>query len=280
MKIWVLSNNWTTQRGFVAEHGLSLAIEVDGRRVLFDTGQGFALPANLSAMGIKPQDFEAIVLSHGHWDHGGGLAWLANNGCRGLPLFAHPMAFERRIRRAEFSDHDIGLREPGGLKERFEMVEVTEPREILPGLWLTGEITRRHEEEAPDPRHLIDRGAGPEPDPFQDDLALFIDLDCVESGQGHGVVIVTGCAHAGVVATLEHVSSLTEGSPVAALIGGFHLSRSSVARLTWTLENIRPFDIAILAPMHCTGFPAIEAFRGVFGERVKLLGAGACLEIP
>ncbi|MBN1476412.1 MBL fold metallo-hydrolase [Candidatus Sumerlaeota bacterium] len=276
MKIWVLSNNWTTRRGFVAEHGLSLLIESDGRRLLFDTGQGFALPINLAALGMKPQDIDAVALSHGHWDHGGGLAWLANNGGRGLPLFAHPMAFERRIRRSELSDHDIGLHEPGGLRERFEMVEVTEPREILSGLWLTGEISARHEEEAPDPRHMIDRGHEPEPDPFRDDLALF-----TRGGAGgQGVVVVTGCAHSGVVATLEHVGSLTGASTVEALIGGFHLSGASAERLRWTIENLRRFAISLLAPLHCTGFTAIGAFQSVFGGRVALPGSGDWLEIP
>jgi 7,8-dihydropterin-6-yl-methyl-4-(beta-D-ribofuranosyl)aminobenzene 5'-phosphate synthase len=276
MRIWVLSNNWTMRRGFVAEHGLSLLIESDGQRLLFDTGQGFALPINMAALGLRPQEIDAIALSHGHWDHGGGLAWLANNGCRNVPLFAHPMAFERRIRRTEPRDHDIGLHEPGELRDRYEMVEVTEPREILPGLWLTGEITERHAEEASDPRHMIDRGKGPERDPFLDDLALF-----TGSRPGdQGVVIVTGCAHAGVVATLERVSSLTGERPVTALIGGFHLGGASADRLRWTIENLRRFEISRLAPLHCTGFAAIGAFQTAFGERVTLPGAGEHLEIP
>jgi 7,8-dihydropterin-6-yl-methyl-4-(beta-D-ribofuranosyl)aminobenzene 5'-phosphate synthase len=240
--------------------------------VLFDTGQGLALPVNLAAMELSPADFDAIVLSHGHWDHGGGLEWLANAGCREKRLFAHPQVLTKRLRRVGEEVQDIGLPSLQGLLKHFVFVPATEPQEILPGVGLTGEITQRHPEEASDPALMIDTEQGPVPDPFWDEIALFLDTE-------QGVVVITGCAHAGVVATVEHVLRLTGDRPIAALIGGFHLMAATADRIAWTAEHLRRWNIGRLAPLHCTGFTALAAFQREFGDRVVALGAGDHWEI-
>lgn len=274
MRITVVSNNYTTRRGFVAEHGLSLLVNWQGKRVLFDVGQGLALPTNLGQLRRSLKEIEGIALSHGHYDHGGALEWMAIEGSSNPPpLYAHPDAFLPRFRRENRTLQRISIPSaPGGTALWPNLRTSAKPQQLLPGLWLSGEIQPRHAEEEAATEFLIDRGQGTEPDPFLDDQALFAETKS-------GVVILTGCAHSGLIAVIERVLALSSHRRVQALIGGFHLGNASSERIDWTLNALEQWNIPLVVPMHCTGFEATRRLKNAFPEAVRTLGAGERIDI-
>jgi 7,8-dihydropterin-6-yl-methyl-4-(beta-D-ribofuranosyl)aminobenzene 5'-phosphate synthase len=278
MRITVVSNNWTTRRGFVAEHGLSLLIGWKGHRILFDTGQGLALPSNLSQLKRSPIDLDAIVLSHGHYDHTGSLAWLASEDAgEKIPFYVHPDALVPRMIRDENNGNGNGSRRIGAEEEDLHVMWsktrlVSEPTELEPGLWVSGTIENRHKEEEPTAEFMTRRGGRFVRDDFKDDMALFGETKS-------GLVIVSGCAHAGIVAMVEQAIRVTGNKKVRAIIGGFHLVDAPDERVDWTIEQFRRLGVSILAPMHCTGMSAISRLAQSFPREIRMLGAGDFLDL-
>jgi len=274
VKITLVSNNWTKRRGFIAEHGLSLMIYRQQKRVLFDTGQGLALPSNLASLKRSTREIDAIVLSHGHYDHGGALEWLLDEFEGKIPpLYAHPDAALPRYSRTHGPLRQIGVSDGTFTLSQWPSLKLsTEPIEVLPGLHLTGEIQPRHSEEFKESEFLLDRGKGLEADSFADDQALF-------TSTSEGLVVITGCAHSGVIATIERALALSGEKRVHTVIGGFHLVGASEARLEWTIEQFARLNPSFIVPLHCTGQVGICRLYSAFPQSVRLLGAGDCLEI-
>ena len=251
------------------EWGLALWIEADERRILCDTGQGHALLKNSQLLGVDLATAEALVVSHGHSDHTGGIAALFAAGFRGK-VYVHPVALLPKYQRETDSPH-----RPKGipvasynalLSGRAEIVETREPVEIGPGLIVTGEIPRRNSyEDVPDPFFLDEQCT--QPDPLIDDQGLLIETP-------NGWTVITGCGHAGLINTLNYAKELTGNGKIAAVIGGFHLFRASADRIKKTTEDLRTFDVELIAPCHCTGFNATFCLRSVFGSQVMELRAG------
>ncbi len=273
MRIVLVSNNWANRRGFLAEHGLSLLIGWKRKRLLFDTGQGLVLPENLALLKRSVREIDAVALSHGHYDHGGGLEWLASElEGKTPPLYIHPDAKLPRYCRDNGSLRRIDFHNGGKpLAGWGQIRETTQPVEIFPGLWTTGEIPSA-EEEAPSEEFLIDRGAGCVQDTFQDEQGLF-------AVTPKGLIVITGCAHTGVVSTVKQAMALSGEKRVRAVFGGFHLRGVSEARMKWTLEQFQKLDIGSIFPLHCTGFEAAFTLREYFPDRVAMPGAGETLEL-
>lgn len=254
----------------VAEHGLSFLVSVvsgsQRRTVLFDTGSSpDGLLHNMDVLGVDPAAIEAIVLSHGHFDHTMGLNGLATRLDRLPPLVVHPDVWlQRRV--------DIPGREPYELpavskaKIRaagFPVVESKGPSPLLDGgLLVTGEIERTTEYEQGLMLHQALRDGAWEPDPFLlDDQAL------VAHVRGKGLVVVTGCSHSGVINTVRHARKITGVDEVYAVLGGFHLSGPLFESIIpATVDAMREFSPAVLAPAHCTGWKATQALAQAFPE--------------
>ncbi len=256
--------------GLIAEHGLAWWIETPRGRVLFDTGAGEALLPNARALGVDLAAADAVALSHGHHDHTGGLAALAATTQRGLSVVAHPDAKRARYRCTDDGAREIGL--PAACRAAFDTGRLLwqasrESVEVAPGLWLTGEIPRRHPGEAATERFARDLDCT-EADPFMDDQALFAET-------GRGSVVLLGCAHAGVVNTLDAVQALTAGAPVRAVLGGTHLRSADAARLAWTARQLARFGLETLVPTHCTGEGAGAALCAAFPAAFRAGGAGS-----
>ncbi|NLN93753.1 MAG: MBL fold metallo-hydrolase [Candidatus Hydrogenedens sp.] len=268
--ISVLCDNRALSSEFAAEHGLSFYINTPVGKILFDTGQSDVFLRNAKQLSCPLHKVQAVVLSHGHYDHTGGLALAGEILSQALHCF-HPQALQKRYRPLEDgSVKNIGMPEPTRVhlsRPEIRCRHTIEPVEILPKVWVTGTVPRIHDFE--------DRGGpfymDPEctvTDEIYDDQALWI-----ESSQG--LVILMGCAHAGTINTLDYISRVSEKRKIHALLGGMHLKSASERRLDETFAALRRYDIDFLAPCHCTGDEVIERLAKVFPESFRHCVAGS-----
>jgi 7,8-dihydropterin-6-yl-methyl-4-(beta-D-ribofuranosyl)aminobenzene 5'-phosphate synthase len=252
------------------EHGFSALIEIMGRRVLFDTGQGPCLLPNARALGQDLSDLDAVALSHGHYDHTGGLPQVVA-GAGLMPVYALPgLATPRYCLDGSVPPRAVHMPDAARdamLDRPLSCVRwVTTPQEIVPGLHLSGPIPRANDFEDSGGPFYLDAG-GEVADPLDDDQALWLDT-------AWGTVLVLGCCHVGLANTLEHVRAHTGGRPVRGVLGGMHLLRASAERLERTCAALAAAGVDLLAPCHCTGDRAVERLRQAFGPRVQDCRAG------
>jgi len=255
-----------------AEHGFAALVTVTraGRqhRVLFDTGiSPDGLVENMRRLDLSPRDVEVIVLSHGHWDHVGGMEGLARElRPANLPVVIHPEAWSRR--RLVLPGGEpvlIGAPSRGALEGvGFEIVEESEPSFLLDrSLLVTGEVDRTTDfERGLAPSHQALRNGDWQPDQLVlDDQALVADV------RGKGLVVITGCGHAGVINTVRYVKKLTGRDRIHAVIGGFHLSGPRFEPLIGpTCDAFAELAPDFLVPAHCTGWKATHALAARFPE--------------
>jgi 7,8-dihydropterin-6-yl-methyl-4-(beta-D-ribofuranosyl)aminobenzene 5'-phosphate synthase len=272
--ITVLVDNHATGPGLIAEHGWAVRLDLGTRRILFDTGQTNAILANVLRLGIDLSETDTIVLSHGHYDHTGGLADVLDAAGGGIPVYAHPGALgpkyhhgDKGVRSIGMPPHCLERVQPGRAKVRT----VTGPTEIAPGLFLTGPIPRRHRQEEDDEGFRLDR-EGRQVDPLTDDQALFRRTPA-------GTIVLLGCAHAGLINTLDYIQHRTGGEPIHTILGGMHLRSASDERIAWTVKALQQFSIERFYPAHCTGTRPVAAFEAAFPGRCLPCGVGTTRHI-
>jgi len=270
MRIVVLADDVAGPRGLLAEHGLSLWVETGDHRVLFDTGQGLVLEHNARALGIPLARADAVVLTHGHYDHTGGLA-AALSGRRGVPVYAQPEATSPRYARRAGVARQIGMPDSArqALTERGAVRSSRAPLPMCGSARVTGFIPRRTDFEDEAGTFYLDAD-GREPDPLADDQAAFVETRA-------GTVVLLGCAHAGVVNTLRHVVSLATG-PIHAVIGGMHLAAADPERIESTVRALVDRGVRHVVPCHCTGLAATAALARELGDRCTPGHVGAAYE--
>ena len=189
--------------GFWGEHGLAYLIEADGQRVLFDTGQsGTVLLHNLKLLDIDPATFDALAISHSHYDHTGGLPALMPYLRPGIPLFANADLFRQRFAQRAGPPKFIGSElSRDELTARLTLKLSADPQEIVPGVWTTGEINERTEFEGRGKELLMAVGGELVADAYRDDMALVLRSD-------DHLGLLCGCCHAGLLNALAHVARL------------------------------------------------------------------------
>lgn len=255
----------TTMVGLMAEHGFSALVTV--RRgdtvtsVLFDTGLSpDAMVTNADRLGVDLTGAQAIVLSHGHFDHAGGLAGLARRrGARSLPMVVHPLIWTRRrlVLPGGNADDMPTLSKRALTSEGFEVIERRQPSLLVDGsVLITGEVDRTTDfEHGMPPAHQRWSGSAWEHDALVlDDQALVVHV------RGKGLVVVTGCGHAGAINIVRHALRLTAVPRLHALLGGLHLNGSYFApSIEPTMDALIELAPDLLVPGHCTGWRAQHA---------------------
>jgi 7,8-dihydropterin-6-yl-methyl-4-(beta-D-ribofuranosyl)aminobenzene 5'-phosphate synthase len=220
---------------------------------------------NLRALGVNPQEIEAIVLSHGHFDHTTGLNGLVKELQPLPPLLVHPDCWlKRRVAVPRRQPRELPTTSRDWVRATgFELVEQRQPSLLFDGAVLvTGEIERTTEFEQGMALHQALRDGEWQPEPFiYDDQALVVDL------RGRGLVVITGCGHAGVINTVLHARKLTGIERVYAVIGGFHLATSSPESVIRpTVEALAEFAPEVIVPAHCTGWRATHVIAAAFPD--------------
>ena len=260
-KRFPLPTDFLERESLVAEHGFAALVTVasgnTSESLLFDAGLSKnGLMHNMDVLEVRPKELHTIVLSHGHADHTQGLMGMIQRlGERKIPLLLHPDAFlERKLM---FPDgHEIRLPPPDRRllsQEGIEFFEEREPSFLLGGLVLvTGQIHRSTAFEQGFPIHYARRGDQWQQDPWiHDDQAIVLHV------KGKGLVVLTGCGHAGAINTIRHAQELTGIQKVYAVIGGFHLTGALFERIipptVAALKELRP---DLIVPAHCTGWKA------------------------
>ena len=253
------------------EHGFSALVTITKgareTRLLFDAGRTpDGLVENMRRLDLSPGDIDIIVLSHGHWDHVTGMDGLVGRlGRTNMPVLIHPEFWTRR--RLAFPGQEpveLPTTSKGALQGAgFEIVEERQPSFLLDGsLLVTGEVDRTTEFERGFPGHEAHRGDGWQPDPLiLDDQAL------VAMVRGHGLVVLTGCGHSGIINILRYVRRLTGENRIHAVLGGFHLSGPAFEPIIGqTCEALGEFSPDYLVPTHCTGWRATHAIAARYPD--------------
>lgn len=273
-RVSVLVENRASTRNVLAEHGLSLWIEHEGRNILFDTGGGRALLPNVESLGIPLEKADAVVLSHGHYDHTGGLLAALKAIGRETPVYLHPAALEPKFSLTEGKSRRIDI--PEVIKECIEAYGgtvrfVEGPTEIAPGLFATGPVPRVTDYERPPKSFFLD-AACTRPDPIEDDQSVYFHA-------GDALAVLCGCAHSGVVNTLRYTVDLTGASRLA-VFGGMHLLHGSPSLIDRTIADMRALGARRFGPSHCTGIPMTAALWDRFPGECRDFGCGQSVEFP
>jgi 7,8-dihydropterin-6-yl-methyl-4-(beta-D-ribofuranosyl)aminobenzene 5'-phosphate synthase len=268
-------NSVMTSWGLLAEHGQSFLIETPDTRILFDVGQSDVFIRNAAILKKDLSETTHVVLSHGHYDHAGGLAPLMAIHSN-FKLILHPDAFAQKL--ALFPDGEmrpIGM--PHGMRDRIaaagiEIVETAEPMEIAPGIWTTGEVPQANDFEKIEPVLMVKTSEGPRPDPLKDDLSLIVKT-------GSGAALLLGCAHRGTVNHVECAAEVAGVSAFTAAIGGMHLERATAAQIEKTVAALKRFNVKHIVPSHCAGPRATAALMSAFPENAFPNFVGYALNI-
>lgn len=277
MKITILCENLVGRLVGSGEHGFSAFIETEEGNFLFDTGSGHSVVANSLVLNKDLRNIKKIFLSHGHYDHSGGLPEVLK--LRGkVDVHVHPHIFLDRI---------AVLKENGEEKKRFvgipykkRYLEVlganfvfnTDFVEVENRIFLTGEVPKITPFEKPDPRLFSETDGKTAPDIFLDDQSLVLDTE-------KGLVLVLGCAHSGMINIIDHVIRKTGEEKFKAILGGTHLDFLTPEQLEESIKALKQMEIEKIGVSHCTGMRAAFRLQQEFGDRFFFGCVGSVLEV-
>lgn len=277
MNVTVLLENSTPSSRLVAKHGLSLFLEAAGSRLLFDLGPDANFIANARALGVNVVSADAVIISHGHDDHGGGLrAYLdMTRGVRDeVSVYVHAHAFDRHVSGTAEQHRDISLDQTLADEERIVNVEGTWA--LGRGLLLFSTMERPHPQPEGNGRLLEERDGEFVPDAFAHEQSLL-----VTEGDRH--ILVSGCSHAGILNIMDTAEQLA-GAPLDAVVGGFHTTSPSAGDVE-SEQVVRDLAHELAArraryyTCHCTGLETFSLLRDELGDRIQYLHTGSLVAV-
>ncbi len=274
LRITTLSENTAGRDGFLGEWGVSFLVESDDTKVLYDTGQSFSTTHNARLLGVDFNQVEKIVLSHGHFDHTGGLKGVLSEIAKEIEVIAHPDIWQAKYNRQGEEPRYIGIPFSRGeledLGARFNLT--SEPVAISDSIMTSGEVPMVTDYEEIEAFLAVKENGNFKPDVFRDDQALIIKTK-------PGLVVVLGCAHRGIINTLYHAQKISGVKKIDTVIGGCHLMNSSEERIWRTVADLKELGVGRLGVCHCTGLAASVVLAQEFGERFLENNAGTVLTL-
>jgi 7,8-dihydropterin-6-yl-methyl-4-(beta-D-ribofuranosyl)aminobenzene 5'-phosphate synthase len=276
-RVTILSTMLAESKGtnsLIGEWGFSAVVEANGQRLLFDTGaRPDTVLRNAEALGIDLSGITDVVLSHFHWDHTGGLVTLRRELAKKNPAalsrahVGHGFFWPRTTKEGKPYSPTAELRsayEASGGK----FIEHDTPAELLPGVWLTGPVPRVHPEHNYPQNILVKTPQGTVPDDVQDDASLVLDST-------EGLIVITGCGHAGIVNTIDAARARVRDTKVSTVFGGLHLLDADDSTLDWTGSEFKRDGVRHVVGAHCTGIEAVYRLRQSAGLDRKSCVVGA-----
>ena len=276
LRITTLSENTAGFPVVLAEWGLSVLVQTDDLNILLDTGASISVPHNAPIFGLDLSTIDKIVLSHGHYDHTGGLKGVLEQIGKQVEVIAHPDTWAPKYaRRPGERERYIGIpfarNELECLGASFTLTR--EPVWITDDIVTTGEIAMTEEFEQLDPDMYVKEDGEWRRDELWDDRALIIVT-------GKGLAVILGCAHRGVINTLRHAQELTGVELIHTVIGGMHLTRTSEERVLRTAAALQELGVQRVGVSHCTGLPAAVLLAQQLGEAFFFNNTGTRITVP
>ena len=274
-RITTLSENTAGFPGVLAEWGLSVLVETDDFKILLDTGASISVPNNAPVFGLDLSTIDKIVLSHGHYDHTGGLKGVLKQIGKRVEVIAHPDIWAKKFAHGEGWERYIGI--PFS-RDELEALGATftlrkDPVWISDDIVTTGEIPMTTEYEEIDPNLYVKEDDQWLPDPLLDDRALIIKAS-------DGLVVILGCAHRGTINTIRHAQEITGVEQIHTVIGGTHLIGASEERVLNTAAALQELGVQRVGVSHCTGLPSSMLLSQQLGESFFFNNTGTSITVP
>jgi len=275
IKITTLSENTAAMPGVLAEWGLSVLVDTGEAKVLFDTGASSSVPHNVRIMGVELSQIDRIALSHGHYDHTGGLMGVLRQAGKPIDIVAHPDMWANKYAKAGDFERYIGIpfkrEDLEAIGASFTLSEG--PVWITDNIVTTGEVPMVTEYEEIEPMMQVKEDDRFLPDPFRDDQALVVKTEL-------GLVVILGCAHRGAINTVIRAREVTGVEQVHTIIGGTHLVRASEERITLTAAALQEMGVQRVGVSHCTGLNSSVLLAQQLGDVFFFNNTGTSITVP
>lgn len=276
MKVQILIENRTNHHDCLAEHGLSVYIETAGRKILFDVGASELYRINAEKLGIDLTKVDTVVVSHGHYDHTGGVPSFCdiNEDAR---ILIHKSAFEKTygLENGRLEEETCGIRwteaQTDKISQRLALTDG--PNWITEDIVVSGAIPKLDDFQPTETFYIKSEDGSLLPDPMEHEQFLAV-RQRDDGGRSKGIFLFSGCSHNGVISCLQYCKTLFPGERILDLLAGMHLYHSLKEERGEVLKKVAAEEMDYILPVHCTGIDAICELKLLMGERCIPAGAG------